>query len=248
MEKIIAAIIVAAGITAAFADTSTNLTAAAAPPKPKWNSSASLGLSLTRGNSDTTLFTVKLLTDRKDTVNELSLGADGAYGENDGSENVETLHGFGQWNRLFTDRFYGYARLEGLHDGIADIRYRVMVGPGVGYYLLKETNTTLAVEGGGSMVFERLGSTDSSYETFRLAERFEHKFAAHGARVWQKVEYLPQVDDFNNYIVNAEVGIEASIAKNLSLQTYLDDSYDNEPAPGRDKNDTSLVSAVSYKF
>ena len=46
-----------------------------------------------------------------------------------------------------------------------------MFGPGAGYYLLKETNTTLAVEGGGNMVFERLGSTDSSYETLRLAER-----------------------------------------------------------------------------
>ena len=51
MKKIIAAIIVAAGATAAFADTSTNITAAAAPPKPKWDSIASLGFTLTRGNS-----------------------------------------------------------------------------------------------------------------------------------------------------------------------------------------------------
>ena len=248
MKKIIAAIIVAAGITAAFAGTSTNLTAAVAPPKPKWNSSASLGFTLTRGNSDTALLALKLQTDRKDSVNELGFGADGAYGENDGSENAETLHGFGQWNRLFTDQFYGYMRVEGLHDGIADIKYRAMVGPGAGYYLLKETNTTLAVEGGGSMVFERLGTNDSSYAPLRLAERFEHKFAGHGTRVWQRVEIQPQVDDFNNYIVNAEVGVEAGIAKNLSLQTYVDDSYANQPAPGRKKNDVKLVSAISCKF
>ena len=202
VKTIIATIIVAAGVMAAFAQTSTNLTAAAAPPKPKWDSSASLGLTLTRGNSDTTLLTVKLLTDRKDNVNELGLGADAAYGENNGAENAETLHGFGQWNRLFTDKFYSYARVEGLHDGIADIKYRAMIGPGAGYYLLKQTNTTLAVEAGGSMVFERLGNSDSSYETLRLAEHFEHKFAGHGARVWQRAEIMPQVDDFKNYIVN----------------------------------------------
>lgn len=246
MKKIIATIIIAVGITAAFAQTSTNITNA--PPKPKWVSSASLGLTLTRGNSDTTLLTTKLLTDRKDSINELMFGADGAYGENDGSENAEILHGFGQWNHLFTDKFYGYLRVEGLHDGIADIRYRAIIGPGAGYYLLKETNTSLAVEAGGSMVFERLGDTDNSYETVRFAERFEHKFASHGARVWQKIEFMPQVDDFNNYIVNAEVGIEASIAKDLSLQTYLDESYDSQPAPGRDKNDIKLVSAIAYKF
>ncbi len=248
VKKIIATIIVATGITAAFADTSTNITAAAALAKPKWDGSASLGLTLTRGNSDTTLLVAKLLTGRKGTVNELAFGADGAYGENEGSENAEILHGFGQWNHLFTDRFYGYVRAEGLHDGIADVRYRVLTGPGVGYYLLKETSTTLAVEGGVTMVFERLGSNDDSYETLRLAENFEHKFATHGVRVWQKAEFLPQVDDFSNYIINSEVGIEASIARNLSLQTYMDDSYDSKPAPGREKNDTRLVSAISYKF
>jgi putative salt-induced outer membrane protein YdiY len=247
MKKITATIIVAAGITAAFAQTSTN-SAAVAPPKPKWESSASLGLSLTRGNSDTTLFTVKLLTDRKNNVNEWAFGADAAYGENSGVENTESLHGFGQWNHLFSEKFFSYVRAEGLHDGIADIKYRAMVGPGAGYYFLKETNTTLAAEAGATMVFERLGTNDSSYATIRLAERFEHKFDGHGARVWQTVEILPEVDDFANYIVNAEVGVEASISKNLSLQTYIDDSYDNKPAAGRLKNDVKLVSGISYKF
>lgn len=247
--KQIIAIIIAAGTTAAFAQTSaSNIPATNAPPKPKWVSSVSLGASLTRGNSDTTLVTTKALTDWKAKMNELSFGADAAYGESDGTENVETLHGFGQWNRLFTDRFYGYLRAEGLHDGIADIDYRATLGPGAGYYLLKETNTTLAVEGGGSVVFERLGGNSDSYATLRVAERFEHKFSQHGARIWEKVELLPQVDNFNNYIVNAEIGVEASIAKDLSLQTYLDDSYNNQPATGREKNDTKLVSAISYNF
>jgi putative salt-induced outer membrane protein YdiY len=248
VKKIIATIIVAAGVMAAFAQTSTNSTAAVAPPKPKWESSASLGITLTRGNSDTSLFTVKVLTDKKDNANEFSLGADAAYGANNGVENAESLHGFGQWDHLFSDKFFGYARTEGLHDGIADVKYRALVGPGAGYYLLKQTNTTLAVEAGGSMVFERLGTNDRSYATLRLAERFEHKFAGHGARVWQRVEIQPEVDDFSNYIVNAEAGVEAAIAKNLSLQTYLDDSYANQPAPGREKNDLKLVSAISYKF
>ncbi|MFZ1073583.1 MAG: DUF481 domain-containing protein [Verrucomicrobiia bacterium] len=220
----------------------------ASPPKYPWESSASFGLTLTRGNSDTTLFTVKVLTDRKDNLNELSFGADAAYGANNGVENTESLHGFAQWDHLFSEKFFSYARAEGLHDGISDIKYRAMIGPGAGYYFLKDTNTTLAAEAGGSAVFERLGTNDSTYATLRLAERFEHKFDGHGARVWQTVEILPQVDSFNNYIVNAEVGVEASISKHLSLQTYLDDSYDNEPAAGRLKDDLKLVSGISYKF
>ena len=246
MKKLIAIIIIASGITAVFADTITN--GVVQEKKSPWESNASLGFTLTRGNSDTSLFTAKVLTARKDIYNEWLLGADGAYGENSGVENADSVHSFGQWNHLFSEKLYGYMRLDGLHDGIADIKYRITVGPGAGYYFLKETNTTLSAEAGGAEVFEQLGSVHDSFATLRLAETFEHKFAEHGARVWQTFEILPQVDNFNNYIVNAEIGIEAGIARNLSLQSYIDDSFDNQPAFGRLRNDVKLVTGISYKF
>jgi len=250
MKKIIVLTLVTASAAAALAQTSTNTSSAAIapPPKPKWQSSVSLGLTLTRGNSDTTLSTVKLLTSWKDAVDELAFGTDAAYGESGGVKNTESLHGFGQWNRLFDQNFYSYLRAEGLHDGISDVKYRALVGPGIGNYLLKQTNTSLAVEAGGSELFQRLGTNDTSFGALRLADRFEHRFAGYGARVWQRIEFLPEADNFENYIVNAEAGVEASIAKHLSLQTYVDDTYANEPAAGHLKNDVKLVSGIAYRF
>jgi putative salt-induced outer membrane protein YdiY len=246
MKKLITIIIIAARIPAVFADTSTN--GVVQEKKSPWESNASLGFTLTRGNSDTSLFTAKVFTSRKDDFNEWLLGADGAYGENSGVENADSLHGFGQWNHLFSEKFFSYMRVDALHDGIAGIKYRVTIGPGAGYYLLKETNTTLSAEAGCAEVIEQRGTSDNSYATLRLAEKFEHKFAEHGARVWQTFEILPQVDNFNNYIINAEIGIEAGIARNLSLQSYIDDSFDNQPAFGRLRNDVKLVTGISYKF
>jgi len=70
------------------------------------------------------------------------------------------------------------------------------------------------------------------------------------ARVWQTAEFLPQVDDLNNYIINAEVGIEADLntTGKLALRAYLQDTYNNVPAKGREKNDAKLVAAIAYKF
>jgi putative salt-induced outer membrane protein YdiY len=220
----------------------------ATPPKYPWESSFSAGLTLTRGNSDTLLFTAGIETHKKTPKNEFSFGADGAYGEDNSVENVDTIHGFGQYNHLFTEKFYGYVRAEALHDGIADLQYRLTVGPGAGYYFLKETNTTFAGELGMSYVTQRLGDVDDDYVTLRLAENYEYKFKTFGARFWEKAELLPQVDDFNNYFFNAEIGVESSLTKTLSLKVYLVDNYINEPAPGRDKNDVKLISAISYKF
>lgn len=218
-----------------------------AETQPKWDTSAALGFTLTRGNSDTLLFTGNIVTGKKWDQNEASLGADATYGENDGDKNAESLHGFAQYNRLFTDRAYGYLRVDGLHDAVADIEYRFTLSPGLGYYFIKKENTKLSGEVGPAFIYEKQGDDTTGYFTLRLAERFDHKLNDR-VKIWQSLEILPQVDDFDNYIVNAEVGIESSLTKKLSLRAYVQDSYDNQPAPDRKKNDLKLVTALAYKF
>ena len=67
-------------------------------------------------------------------------------------------------------------------------------------------------------------------------------------KLWQSLEFLPAVEDFSDYVVNAEVGIDTSLTKKLSLRTFVQDSYDSTPAAGRKKNDVKLVVGIAYKF
>jgi putative salt-induced outer membrane protein YdiY len=228
--------------------------AAAVPPAPAivpknpWQNAVSVGLSLARGNSDNIMFTAEYLAQHKTPFDEYKIGLSGAYGEQDSKESVNDYKAFGQWNHLFSDRFFGYLRTDGLKDVIADVDYRLSLGPGAGYYLLKATNTTLAVEAGGAFEAQKLdGKDDQTFATIRFAERFEHKVNDH-IRIWENVEILPQVDNFDNYVVNSELGLEAALSKSFTLKTFLDDNYDNRPAPGKLKNDVRLVTALGYKF
>ena len=215
--------------------------------KPKWERSASVGLTLTEGNSDSVLVTAQALGVRKWDNHEMQLGASAAYGEVEDAKNADSLSGFAQYNHLFSERFYGYARLDAVHDDIADVDYRFTVGPGVGYYFIKNENTALSGEIGPSFIVEKVAGENSEYLALRIGEKFEHKFSER-ARMWQMAEILPQVDDWENFIVNAEIGAEASLTDRLTLRAYVQDTYDNQPAPGREKNDVKLVSALGYKF
>ena len=218
------------------------------PPKYPWQNAVSVGLTLTRGNSDTTLFTADYLTQRKTPFDEYKLDLNGSYGDQGSKDTVNNYKADAQWNHLFTKQFYTYGRVDGLRDIISEVDYRANIGPGVGYYMLKDTNLTLAAEGGGSYEAQRLDDTgDRSFATLRLADRFERRVNDH-VRLWENAEILPQVDDFNNYVVNFEAGVEASISKSFSLKTFLDDNYDNDPAPGKLKNDAKIVAALGYKF
>ena len=241
-------LIVTAGVMPVGAQT-------AAAPATNWQNTATLGVTLARGNSDTTLFSLALDSEKKWAHSDLHLGADDIYGESklpgysSSTETADAEHGFAQYNQDFSDRFYGYGRLEGMHDGIADIQYRLTVTPGLGYYFIKNKRADLSLEGGPGYIAEKLGDSTSSYVTLRVAQKFHYKISEH-AKAWESIEFLPQVDNFNNYIVNFEAGIEAGLNKSnkLALRTVIDDSYDNIPAAGRLKNDLKLIAGITYHF
>ena len=218
-----------------------------APLNTGWITSASFGFTLAKGNSDTMLANGNLLSSKKWDRNEMDLGIDGTYGETDGLRSAGNIHGFAQYNRLFTERFFGLLRVDAVNDSVANVDYRVTLSPGVGYYFIKNTNTFLRAEAGPGFVFERVGGVTDSYVTLRLAERFETKINHH-VKLWQSLEYLPAVEDFGDFVAHAEIGLDTSLTPKLSLRTFVQDTYDSTPAPGLKKNDVKLVVAIAYKF
>lgn len=234
--------------------------------KPRWETSVNAGLTLARGNTKSFLAAFGVESSRKWSRDEMFLGASGGFGEStdvqraDGLPDEETksadyLKGFAQWNHFFTQRLFGGLRLDASHDDIADVNYRFIVSPLIGYYFIKNATTTLSAEAGPSFIYEQVGGDEEFYVGARLGERFEHKFK-NGARVWQMAEIIPQIDDANNFIVNFEVGVEAPITKKFSVRAVLSDTYDNEPAEvtgaagtrNKLKNDVKLIAGLVYKF
>ena len=119
---------------------------AEAPAAPKWTTSVNLGLNMTRGNSKTTASSGSIVSERKGDQNEVSLGLEGNYGQteetqSDGAKQMKTTvqneKGYAKYRRLFTDRDYAYFNGELSQDKIADIKYRLIIGPGLGRYFIK---------------------------------------------------------------------------------------------------------------
>ena len=227
--------------------------APAAPDTNTWVTTAAAAAALTRGNSENFLVTLSLDTKRKWEKDEVALGVSGGYGDttanNAYTKNTEFLQGYGQYNRLFTERFYGGLRLDGQYDGIAGVDYRFRITPLAGYYFIKDDKMTLAGEVGPSEVFEKLkGQTADSHTAIRFCERFDYKLTD-STKVWQNFSYSPQIDDWSkNYLMTFEAGIDTTISKHLSLRVVFQDMYASRPAAGKKQNDMRLMAGASYKF
>jgi putative salt-induced outer membrane protein YdiY len=217
-------------------------------PPVVWTGTATLGLTATAGNVNSVLAAGKIISERKTQRNDLKLDADGTYGEVSSVENAETLHGCAQDNQTFIDNtWYGYGRGDALHDGIADVEYRLTTSGGAGYYFIKDKMTTLSSEAGPAFETEHLDDEYHNYPSARVAENFERKIDEH-ARVWENVEFLPPLTFPDAFLVNAEIGVETPLTPKLSLQTYVDDNFANVPAPGYKDNDVKLISGIVFKF
>jgi hypothetical protein len=225
------------------------------PPK-KWESVATVGVTLTRGNSDNFLATAAIGTKRSWTKDELLLGASAGYGQTTtsvGGEDQDTttdsyIRGYGQWNHLFSSQFYAGLRVTGDHDDVADLAYRATVSPLAGYYFIKQTNAFLSAEVGPSYVREKFFYEDvHDYLGLRIGERGEYKFKS-GAKIWESLEWIPKVQDMNNYLLIAEAGISAPVSKALSVSLIVQDTFKNVPAPGKLKNDFKLIAGLTYNF
>lgn len=210
-----------------------------------WDTKIYSGLALTQGTVDSLTLNAGILAKGTWTADELMLMADYLYGDTQGATTNNAFRAGAQYNHLLTDRFYLGLTSGFLYDEIADVDYRVNLYPTLGYYLIKSDTTKLAIEAGAGYTWQKQGGITDAYTGARFGERFEHTFAS-GAKVYQLLEYLPRINDWNDYLLTAEIGLDVPVTSKLSWRTAVRDAYDSTPALGREANDLTLLTGLSY--
>ena len=244
---------------AALIGSSSAMAQAAAPAAPHWETVANAGLTVQSGNSESIATTIGLDTKKKWESDEMALGALGGYGKssstgNNRSRTTDFFKAYGQYNRLVGERAYFGLRVDGEHDGIADLAYRVRISPLVGYYVVKNEKTSLSFDAGPSFIVEEREASPTTprdhREAFalRFGEKFEHKLSD-TTKVWQTAEYIPTIKDWSDYdVINAEIGLSTAITPKWDLQVKYQVTYDNGVKFGKETTDTRLIVATAYKF
>lgn len=218
----------------------------APPASTNWAGSVAIGLSVAAGNSDSIDANIAAVAEKKTPLREYKYQLDAVYGEKDGEQSEENVKGSTIWRRRL-GQFYTYIDSSLLTDNQADIDYRATAGPGLGWRF-HETEASLAsIEGGFSYIREHSAGETTDTPAIRLAEELRHALSA-GAQIWETAEYLPDIGDFSRYLINAEAGVESALNHRLSLRTFLKNTYDSRPAPGREPNDLALRVAFVYKI
>ena len=223
------------------------------------------GLTLTDGNSETLAANVGLKTEgEKEGLGSVLAGAEFNYGESTvkttttdeagvetvaekDEKTVENAKLFANVKKTLSPRTFMSLDGTAAYDDVADIDYRATLGPGFGAYLVKNARRELTLEAGPAYLWEKIGGARNDYLALRFAERYACQ-ALKNAKLVQSLEYLPEAEDFDNYLLVGEIGVEAAMSDRLSLRVVLQDKYDNTPAEGKERNDLSLIAGLGIKL
>jgi len=217
----------------------------------KWGGDASLGLSISRGNTETTnisfTFSIKgplsesidstnkayfLLSKEKDITNAESLGLDSQI----------------QWKH--SARLFSYYGIQGLRDRFKNYSSRFLPGLGLGYKIITSENIHLSASAGLSQVFTKYYDSDEtdSYTGIALGNEFTWKISP-TSEISQSLNLNTDVSELSHYFLQFEISLASAITKGLSVNLTLMDKYDNKPV-GEEikKNDISFIAGLSAKF
>jgi len=210
-----------------------------------WKTTGAAGVSLAQGNSDTLSYTLHLLSAYELDNREAKLGADWHYAENNDVKSTDSFRAFGEYRYLLNDRAYLGANTAYLVDEISEIDFRLDLGVVAGYYLIKDKKQKLSLETGPGYVWLEQGGITDDYMTMRLALRYERQLAQR-SKLWFSTTYTPSVEDFSDYLLTTEAGIDTALNDHWAIRTALRHQYDSTPALDRKTSDTLLTFGLRY--
>jgi len=218
-----------------------------------WKGDVSLGLSLARGNAQSSSFSFTFAAGGPVNKANTLMWANKAiylFGEMDGETNAENLLMASRLDWLHTGRFYSYYELQVARDRFKNYSYRIFPAVGLGYMVVAAETVTLGLDAGLSQVvtkYYNTGDTDS-YTGLKFGQQVVWKIAE-TSEFNERVEIDPDISELSRYFLRLEANLVTAIAKSWSVKLTLIDSYDNKPVgPGIKRNDVTFIAGLSRKF
>ncbi len=213
----------------------------------EWVTTALLGGSFASGNSDSASLAIGLLSKYKTADTETSLGFNANYGQNNSETTAQTLFVDAHTQMDLKGAWFTGLRLDADHNRLSDLDYRISLAPYLGYYFIETEKAKLSLEAGPSLVIESKGEGDQTY-LGAYANLKGEWILTEQTKLVSEINWLANTGDAEEFVVISTFGIDHSISDRAKLKLVLTNSYDNDPAPGRESNDLSLVTGIEFEL
>lgn len=220
-----------------------------AQEEPPWKGNLEFSYVETSGNTSSETFVLAGKAERTFSASKLSAEMKALYGKKDEITSDKSWMGALKYDRNITERMYGFLSETVERNTLKGIEVRYTTMAGVGHYFIKTSADVLKGEVGLGYTRENpiAPFADRGFPTARLFGGYVHSFTDK-TRFEQTVEYLPNLKEAKDYLINEESAFITNLMGNLAFKVSYAVLYDNEPPPGFGKYDRLFKTALLYTF
>jgi putative salt-induced outer membrane protein YdiY len=220
-----------------------------AQEEPPWKGNLEFSYVETSGNTSSETFVVAGKAERTFSASKWSAEVKALYGKKEEITSDKSWMGTLKYDRNITERMYGFLSETVERNTLKGIEVRYTTLAGLGHYLVKTPTDVLKGEAGLGYTRENpiAPLNDRGYPTARLFGGYSHSFTEK-TRFEQTVEYLPNLKEGDDYLINEESAFITNLMGNLAFKVSYAVFYDSQPPAGFGKYDRLFKTALLYTF
>jgi putative salt-induced outer membrane protein YdiY len=216
-----------------------------------WGGYIDSGLSLSRGNSDTTNFTLGANAVRATDNSKTTLFATSLYSKSNvlgvSTTTASAINAGLRYDRNLSDRTFAFVFTNFDHDRFQDLDLRNVLGGGLGFHAIKTSATTLDLSAGATFNQEYFSTLTRRSAEVVVGEALDHKLNG-AVSLHERLDFYPNVTDLGEYRVVFDTAAITKVAKFLSWQIDVSDRYESNPLFGLKGNDLLLTTGIRVTF
>ncbi len=218
--------------------------------KRQWSYKAAVDIAGKSGNSKE--FSSRVLFDARlaSADDELKFFGSIDKSSKEGEDTSDEMIVGSEYKAYFSKVMGWYVRGEVERDDFENLDLRTTLGGGLNYRLFKEEDHALELRSGLGYRHESFndGTTENS-PTLDFGLEHYWNFIS-WAEMTNKLTYAPAVDDFSDYLITHDSGIDIPLGLSdyWNIRFGLRNDYKSLPAEGRENLDTSYYSRLQLKW
>lgn len=184
---------------------------------------------------------------------------------------IENFQGRARYDRFFLEDWVGFVGVQGRRDRFQGLDMRMQLDPGLGYYLLNESDERLWLEAGYELLYDirrddaillRDAANNVVVDPAGIPVRLDKTRTVHSARLFigystefnEVVNFaanLEYIQGFTNpalFRINADASVNTKLKNKWSLAATFNLIYEHRPLPDKKPLDTTTSMNVVYSF
>lgn len=216
---------------------------------PPWKGNLEFSYMETSGNTDSQTLVAAAKGERALADSKWSGEVKALYGEKDSVASDKSWYATLKYDKNITERTYGFLSETVDRNTLKGIEIRYITMAGLGHYFIKTAADMLKGEVGLGYTRENpiAPFDDRGFPTGRLSGAYIHSFSEK-TRFEQNVEYLPNLKEARDYLINEESALITNLMGNLAFKVSYAVLYNHLPPPGFKKSDRLFKTALLYTF